>query len=98
MKILFIGGGNMCQAIIGGLIAKGTPTSDLHAIEPLAETRAALARVGVASSGELHERDLAVDVLVFSCQATDDDGCRRAVRRKAEGAAGSEHCCWHSHV
>lgn len=66
MKILFIGGGNMCQAIIGGLIAKGTPTSDLHAIEPLAETRAALARVGVASSGELHERDLAVDVLVLA--------------------------------
>ena len=36
MKLLFVGGGNMCQAIIGGLIATGTPTTDLHAIEPVA--------------------------------------------------------------
>ena len=54
MRILFVGGGNMCQAIIGGLIAKDTPTTDIHTIEPLAETRAALGRMGVASSRSSH--------------------------------------------
>ena len=66
MKILFVGGGNMCQAIIGGLIAKGAPPRDMHAIEPLPETRAALARMGVASAGEFHDRDLAADVMVLA--------------------------------
>ncbi len=66
MRILFIGGGNMCQAIIGGLLAQGTPTADLGAIEPLAETRAALARMGIASSGEFHERNLDADVMVLA--------------------------------
>lgn len=56
----------MCQAIIGGLIATGTPTTDLHAIEPVAETRAALARLGVASTSEFHSRDLAADVMVLA--------------------------------
>ena len=66
MRILFVGGGNMCQAIIGGLITQGTPTTDLHVIEPLPETRAALARMGVASAREFHERDLAAEVMVLA--------------------------------
>ena len=66
MRILFVGGGNMCQAIIGGLIAQGTPTTGIHAIEPLAETRAALGRMGIASAGEFHERDLVADVMVLA--------------------------------
>ena len=66
MKILFVGGGNMCQAIIGGLIATGTPAADLHAIEPLVETRATLARMGIAATSELRERDLDVDVMVLA--------------------------------
>lgn len=66
MKILFVGGGNMCQAIIGGLIAKGTPATDLHAIEPLAETRAALKRMGIASANEFHPDDLDTDIMVLA--------------------------------
>lgn len=34
MKVAFIGGGNMARAIIGGLIAKGTPAADLVVVEP----------------------------------------------------------------
>lgn len=66
MKIAFIGGGNMCQAIIGGLIAQGASTADIHAIEPFAETRAALGRMGIASASEFHERDLAADLIVLA--------------------------------
>lgn len=66
MNILFVGGGNMCQAIIGGLVAQGTAASSLQAIEPLAETRAVLARQGIASAGEFHDADLAADVIVLA--------------------------------
>jgi pyrroline-5-carboxylate reductase len=66
VKILFIGGGNMCQAIIGGLLAQGTPAADLSAVEPLAETRAALAKLGITSTDEFHERSLAADVIVVA--------------------------------
>ena len=33
MKIAFVGGGNMASAIIGGLIAKGTPAGSIVVIE-----------------------------------------------------------------
>jgi pyrroline-5-carboxylate reductase len=66
VKILFVGGGNMCQAIIGGLIAQGTAASDIHAIEPLAETRAVLGEMDIASAAEFDVRDLAVDVMVLA--------------------------------
>ena len=66
MRILFVGGGNMCQAIIGGLFAKGMSATDIHAIEPLAQTRVALGKLGIASASEFHERDLAVDVIVLA--------------------------------
>jgi pyrroline-5-carboxylate reductase len=56
----------MCQAIIGGLIAKGTLASDMHAIEPLPETRMALARVGIASASKFHESALAADIIVLA--------------------------------
>jgi pyrroline-5-carboxylate reductase len=35
MNILFIGGGNMAAAIIGGLVAKGWPAADIHAVDVL---------------------------------------------------------------
>jgi len=42
MQITFIGGGNMAQAIIGGLKANGFNTSQITVIEPTAEKRTTL--------------------------------------------------------
>ena len=41
-KVGFIGGGNMAQALAGGLIASGFPTENLMIAEPFAERRDAL--------------------------------------------------------
>jgi pyrroline-5-carboxylate reductase len=50
MKVTFLGGGNMGAAIIGGLVARGFPPSDITVIDPGAAARAALAtRFGVAA-------------------------------------------------
>jgi pyrroline-5-carboxylate reductase len=42
MKIAFIGGGNMAQALIGGLLAKGHPPEAIRVVEVVAEARARL--------------------------------------------------------
>lgn len=47
MKVAFIGGGNMSQAIIGGLLAQGYAPADLHVVEPDAAARQKLAAMGV---------------------------------------------------
>ncbi len=42
MNILFIGGGNMAVAIIGGLITKDWPATSIHAVDVLPEARSRL--------------------------------------------------------
>ncbi|MBP7492999.1 MAG: NAD(P)-binding domain-containing protein [Rhodoferax sp.] len=41
-RMAFIGGGNMASAIIGGLIAQGTPAAHIDVVEPFADARAKL--------------------------------------------------------
>jgi len=43
MKTLFIGGGNMASALIGGLIARGRSPASLAVVEPVAAQRDRLA-------------------------------------------------------
>lgn len=53
MRITFIGGGNMAQALIGGLVADGTDPAKLGVVEPVAAQRALLhERYGVVSSAQ----------------------------------------------
>jgi pyrroline-5-carboxylate reductase len=44
MNILFIGGGNMAAAIIGGLVARGWPSSAMQAVDVLPEALSRLER------------------------------------------------------
>jgi pyrroline-5-carboxylate reductase len=43
-RIAFVGGGNMARALIGGLIGRGTPASQLSVGEPSADARQLLAK------------------------------------------------------
>lgn len=43
MKITFIGGGNMANALIGGLLKQGLPPAAIKVVEPLAANRERLA-------------------------------------------------------
>jgi pyrroline-5-carboxylate reductase len=54
MTTLFIGGGNMASALIGGMLARGAARADFRVVEPLAEARARLAALhaGLALFGE----------------------------------------------
>ncbi len=47
MNVLFIGGGNMAQAILGGLLAQGVPARNFCVVEPLQETRDRISALGV---------------------------------------------------
>ena len=50
MNITFIGGGNMAQALIGGLVARGAASKAFAVVDPSAEARSTIAaRFGVAS-------------------------------------------------
>ncbi len=50
MQITFIGGGNMAAALIGGMIARGTPAASVRVIEPAQGQRDALhLRFGVTA-------------------------------------------------
>jgi pyrroline-5-carboxylate reductase len=53
MNILFIGGGNMAAAIIGGLIAKDWPAAAIHAVDVLPEALKRLEQqFGIRTSGD----------------------------------------------
>jgi len=66
MKIVFLGGGNMATALIGGLVARQHPAANILVVEPRAEQRAALAgQFGVATAATL-AADQSYDVLVLA--------------------------------
>lgn len=70
MKIVFLGGGNMANALIGGLTGKGFAGADITVIEPHAENRERLARdFGVATreaAGQAGAEVAAADVVVLA--------------------------------
>ncbi len=66
VKVGFIGGGNMSQAILGGLLAKGHAASALYAIEPMESARSKLVSIGVASASACDARLLACDLIVLA--------------------------------
>jgi pyrroline-5-carboxylate reductase len=66
-RIVFVGGGNMASALIGGLIARGAAPSTLAAIDPSAEQRAALsARFGIATHAVAGGAALDAEVVILA--------------------------------
>ena len=56
MRILFIGGGNMASALIGGLLQQGFRAADLRVAEISAEARSRLqSELGVATSATVDD-------------------------------------------
>jgi pyrroline-5-carboxylate reductase len=67
MRIVFIGGGNMASALIGGLIARGTAPGTLAAIDPSEAQRDALGkRFGIAVDAAAGPAVAGADVLVLA--------------------------------
>ena len=66
MKITFIGGGNMAQAILGGLVAKGQSARDCFVIEPYEAARAKLSAQGIESAVTWGARGLDANVIVLA--------------------------------
>jgi pyrroline-5-carboxylate reductase len=67
MKITFMGGGNMANALIGGLLNNGFPAREMAVIELEAEKRSRLERVfGLRGFAEPDADALACDALVIA--------------------------------
>jgi pyrroline-5-carboxylate reductase len=67
MKILFIGGGNMASAMIGGMLARGEAASAIGVVELNPEARASLAsRFGVAVFAEAAEPAREAEAIVIA--------------------------------
>ncbi|MBX3665558.1 MAG: pyrroline-5-carboxylate reductase [Burkholderiales bacterium] len=67
MNILFIGGGNMAAAIIGGLVGRGRPASTLQAVDVLPEARARLERqFGIRTSADAAAAAAGADCIVLA--------------------------------
>lgn len=67
MNILFIGGGNMAAAIIGGLTAGGWPAGSITAVDVQAEARANLERrFGIRTTADASTVAAAADCIVLA--------------------------------
>jgi len=67
MKITFIGGGNMAQAIMGGLARGGFSSADIGVVEPLAEAQAKLAQeFGVKAQASAEALTALGDLIVMA--------------------------------
>ena len=64
--VAFIGGGNMAQALIGGLLAEGLAATMIRVAEPVAELRELLGLRGVGVYATAAEAILGADVVVLA--------------------------------
>ncbi len=67
MKILFLGGGNMANALIGGMVKQGFAATDIHVIDPGSDARQRLNEsYGVSCHAQAEDAPTAPDVLVLA--------------------------------
>jgi pyrroline-5-carboxylate reductase len=83
MNIVFIGGGNMGRAIIGGLVAKGIRASDITVVEVDASARARLGtEFGVATVEAPGDELREADVVVLAVKPQSMREAARAISRR----------------
>lgn len=66
MKVGFIGGGNMAQAIIGGWVKQGMPASNCLVVEPDAVARSKLSALSIPVMPTLNSEALKTDLIVLA--------------------------------
>ena len=85
MRIAFLGGGNMANALVGGLRAKGVPAADISVIELSPAARERIAAHGVRVSTAPDAATGGAEVLVLAVKPQD---MRRALASIGGGARG----------
>lgn len=87
MQILFIGGGNMASALIGGLLKQGFTAREIEVVEPVADARTALERrFGVRCHTSPPDGPLAADVVVLAVKPQQmKDVCAGLAGRLGDG-------------
>lgn len=66
MNISFIGGGNMANALIGGLAGRLTAAANIHVVDPDAAARERFAQIGASTAGGIDEQVARADVIVLA--------------------------------
>lgn len=85
MSIAFLGGGNMANALIGGLIARGFPASDIAVVEISAAARERLAAHGVRVGAVLDAAGAKADTLVLAVKPQDARAALGAAAASVQG-------------
>jgi pyrroline-5-carboxylate reductase len=67
-NICFIGGGNMAQALIGGLLSRGLPTTRITVSDPVEQIRHVLEEKGIQTTADNLEAIKNADVVVLAVQ------------------------------
>jgi len=65
-NICFIGGGNMAQALIGGLLSRGLPTTRITVSDPVEQIRQILEEKGIQTTSDNVEAIQNADVVVLA--------------------------------
>jgi pyrroline-5-carboxylate reductase len=85
VRITFVGGGNMAQAIVGGLVKKGYAPNDLSVIEPAAQARSNIERLGARAHGDAHGAEPYGDMLVMAVKPQHMRDAAASVRKGIAG-------------
>jgi pyrroline-5-carboxylate reductase len=71
VSLVFLGGGNMANALIGGLLARGFPPKDIAVIEISPSARERVAQQGVRVSTALDSASAKADTVVLAVKPQD---------------------------
>ena len=85
MRICFLGGGNMANALVGGLVAKGFAAASLSVIEISDAAREKIARHGVHVSTAPDSAAAKADVLVLAVKPQDAKAALASVAAPVHG-------------